>query len=302
MYEAAELPINDSIINFKINEVNALIQTQKEATDFKIQQELDLKTKQFNELISEGDLLKNDVSPELALIRYKKALSLNVDNTVANDRIRSIEETLLKIKQSIDSVEFVKRKKKEFDRLINYGSMYMKSGYLNEAEDCFKKAAELNYDSITVNTLLTELSYKLVNENEKLRKKREAEERRNAYLENARMEREAARLELIQRLEARNSALAESARAKLERDREKYAEKKELEMNASQARKELFEKYSEGVTREEIEGANYLLTRVIVLRGDQANEYKKYQYSFGQTYFLKNGKDITEEVFNNETK
>ncbi len=52
MYEAAELPINDSIINFKINEVNALIQTQKEATDFKIQQELDLKTKQFNELIS----------------------------------------------------------------------------------------------------------------------------------------------------------------------------------------------------------------------------------------------------------
>jgi tetratricopeptide (TPR) repeat protein len=299
---AADLQINDSIVKIRIEEANALLKIKSDAAEIEYKQRLAIEIKKFNELISEGDVLKNDASPELALCRYKSALALNVDNDLANEKIKQIEDILLKIKQTTDSADFANRKKKEFDRLINYGSMYMKSGYLKEAEDCFKKAAELKIDSLGVNTLLTELSYKLAGDNEKLRKKREVEERRNAFLEKARVERETARLELIQRLEARNSALAESARNNLERDQQKYAEKKELEMASDATRKALSDKYIEGITREEMEGTNYFLTRVIIIKGEQVTEYKKLQYSFGSIYFLKNGKDITEEIFENETK
>jgi tetratricopeptide (TPR) repeat protein len=300
--KAADLQINDALVKSKIAEVNALIKRRDDANVLILQQSLETNTSKFNELISEGDMLMNDDSPELALNRYKEALTLNINDELANEKIKIVTSQLLKIKEKSDSTEFANRKKKEFDRLINYGSLHMKSGYFREAEDCYKKASELKFDSIRVNLLLNELAYKLAGENEKLRKKREAEERRNAYLEKARLEREAARFELIHRLEARNSALAESARTKLERDQQRYTEKKEFEMLADESRKSLRDKYSEGVTREETEGSNYLMTRVIVVNGEQVAEYKKLQYSFGPTYYLKNGKDITEATFNQETK
>ena len=73
-------------------------------------------------------------------------------------------------------------------------------------------------------------------------------------------------------------------------------------MASDATRKALSDKYTEGITREEMEGTNYFLTRVIIIKGEQVTEYKKLQYSFGSIYFLKNGKDITEEIFENETK
>ena len=159
--KAADLQINDALVKSKIAEVNALIKRRDDANVLILQQSLETNTSKFNELISEGDMLMNDDSPELALNRYKEALTLNINDELANEKIKIVTSQLLKIKEKSDSTEFANRKKKEFDRLINYGSLHMKSGYFREAEDCYKKASELKFDSIRVNLLLNELAYKL---------------------------------------------------------------------------------------------------------------------------------------------
>jgi tetratricopeptide (TPR) repeat protein len=171
---------------------------------------------EFNKLIQLADRLIANEKIEEALIELKKASDLNIDNALANIKTNEANQ-LLNTKNLTDAD---KRRKKDFDRLINYGSMHASNGNLNAAEDCFKKAAALQVDSVRVNSLLNELSYQLALEEEKNRIKLEAEVRRIAFLEKAKSEREAARLELIQRLEERNSPLAEPARAKFEKDQQ----------------------------------------------------------------------------------
>lgn len=172
---------------------------------------------EFYKLIQWSDKLIANEKFEQALIELKKASDLNVNDSLAKIKTEVAME-FLNLKNLADAD---KRRKKDFDRLINYGTMHSNNGNFRAAEDCFKKAAELQIDSVRVNSLLKELSYQLALEEEKNRIKLEAEERKNAFLEKAKREREASRLELIQRLEARNSPLAKSARTKFEKDQQK---------------------------------------------------------------------------------
>jgi hypothetical protein len=163
---------------------------------------------------------KNIVNDQLeqALINLKEAQQLKINDSIVRAKLEEVNA----LQKRNDLSELASKKRKEFDRLLNYGSMHIKNGNLTEAEVCLKKASDFNCDSAKVQKLMNELSLKTFQENEKIRIKKEAEERRIAFLEKARMEREESRLELIERLETRNSPLAESARTKLELDREKY--------------------------------------------------------------------------------
>ncbi len=176
---------------------------------------------EFNKLILLSDKMIANDKIELALIELKKASDLNINDSLAKIKTDEANE-LLKSKNIADAA---KRRKKDFDRYINYGAMHANNGNLKAAEQYFKKAAALQIDSVHVNSLLNELSYQLALEDEKNRIKKEAEERRIAFLEKAKREREAHRLELIQRLEARNSPLAETARTKFEKDQQKNSVK-----------------------------------------------------------------------------
>ncbi len=64
----------------------------------------------------------------------------------------------------------------------------------------------------------------------------------------------------------------------------------------------LVKKYPEGVTTENTMEGKDVVTRVIVIRNGNANEYKKKTTSWGQTFYTKNGQSISVSIFQLETK
>ncbi|MFL5763184.1 MAG: carboxypeptidase-like regulatory domain-containing protein [Bacteroidia bacterium] len=69
----------------------------------------------------------------------------------------------------------------------------------------------------------------------------------------------------------------------------------------SQYANEYAKKYKEGVTEEKVKDGNMMVTRRIVVKGNQGNLYEKKETSFGQVYFFKDGVTITEAEFNKNT-
>ena len=65
---------------------------------------------------------------------------------------------------------------------------------------------------------------------------------------------------------------------------------------------ELARKYPEGVTKEHYEKDRRKITRVVVNYNGVADEYYKVVHSWGATYYFRNGKSITREVYRLETR
>ena len=64
----------------------------------------------------------------------------------------------------------------------------------------------------------------------------------------------------------------------------------------------LLAKYKEGVTEEIIPGKGYVEIRRTVVKGNEVWVYKKKQFDFGQVVFYKDDDQITQSVWDNETK
>jgi hypothetical protein len=65
---------------------------------------------------------------------------------------------------------------------------------------------------------------------------------------------------------------------------------------------ELVKKYPEGVTKEDVKvSSNFTVTRFIVIKDKKATEYKLVK-TRGGNYYVKNNNQITEAVFQIETK
>jgi hypothetical protein len=67
-------------------------------------------------------------------------------------------------------------------------------------------------------------------------------------------------------------------------------------------RNPLLEKYSEGVTEETLNSPGCQITRRIVIKGTEAKLYEKKYYSFGALQFYRDGQQISQSVFEMETK
>jgi hypothetical protein len=76
---------------------------------------------------------------------------------------------------------------------------------------------------------------------------------------------------------------------------------KETEIPKGPSRSDLADKYPQGITQEEIDGPNCVITRVVVVKGKFGDEYKKIKFNWGQIAYKKNEKDISEAIFNKET-
>jgi hypothetical protein len=85
-------------------------------------------------------------------------------------------------------------------------------------------------------------------------------------------------------------------------DKIKAAEDAAEAKKKSQYANEYAKKYKEGVTEEKVKEGNMMVTRRIVVKGNQGNLYEKKETSFGQVYFFKDGVTITEAEFNKNTE
>jgi hypothetical protein len=271
--------------------------------------DLAARTKLFNEKIAQGDNLVSQKNYEDAILSYKEALELNIDNPLAQSKIDGAQKVL-------DAIVLA-RKKAQFTKLITDGDLAVNQKKYEQAINLYTDALNIDYDNSTANQKLdnakkldeaekkrlADLAAKKQAElDEMLRKKREAEERERIFIEKAKLAREQAREELIARLEAQKSSLAQAERFKADREKNLQNKTNVADQNANNSRKDLAKKYAQGITNEEIEGPNCIIYRTIIVKGDVGDEYKKIKYNFGQVYFKKNDNQIPEALYNKETK
>lgn len=64
---------------------------------------------------------------------------------------------------------------------------------------------------------------------------------------------------------------------------------------------ELAKKFPEGRTEQVFSTANCKIKRVIVVKGSHGDDYRMINYKWGQTFYKKNGNDISEFLFNHDT-
>jgi hypothetical protein len=271
--------------------------------------DLAARTKLFNEKIAQGDNLVTQKNYEDAILSYKEALELNIDNPLAQSKIDGAQKVL-------DAI-ILARKKAQFSKLIADGDMAVNQKKYAQAINLFTDALNVDFDNATANQKLE--NAKKLDEAEKARlaaiaakkqaeldemnrKKKEAEERERLFLEKARLAREQAKAELVARIEAQKGSLAQAERFKADREKNLQNKTNAADQTSNSSRLDLAKKYSQGTTNEEIEGPNCTIYRTIIVKGDVGDEYKKIKYNFGQVYFKKNDKDIPEAIYNKETK
>ena len=65
--------------------------------------------------------------------------------------------------------------------------------------------------------------------------------------------------------------------------------------------KELASKYSDGITEETIESGSSIVIKRTKVTGDHVDVYERVFYKWGGSYFLKNGKNITQSLWDKES-
>lgn len=66
--------------------------------------------------------------------------------------------------------------------------------------------------------------------------------------------------------------------------------------------RDLAKQYGEGVTQRTYRDGSRTVTERIVVRGSVGNEYKRVEHPWGGKFYFKNGKSISEETWNQETR
>ncbi|MCZ2248123.1 MAG: hypothetical protein LC111_05095, partial [Bacteroidia bacterium] len=294
------------LANLKNNETEKL----KEAEEAKRKaEELAFRKKIFDEKIAEGDNLLNQKRNREALLVYNEALSLDIDNILAQSKIDAVQKIL-------DEIELAQKKAK-FTKSIADGDLALNQKKFANAISLYTDALNTEYDNAVAYQKI-ENARKLEEEeirrqeeiaakrqamlDEIARRKKEAEEREREFKERVRLAREKARLEYQERIEAQKRSLSQADKFREQRQKNMLSNSANNNQVATGPRKELAKKYPQGTTNEEIEGPNCIIYRTIIVKGDVGDEYKKIKYNFGQIYYKKNDRDISESVYNNEVK
>jgi tetratricopeptide (TPR) repeat protein len=256
----------------------------------------------FDKKIAEGDQYFNLKRYELALAQYSDAVTLDIDNGFAQMKAD-------KAQAEIDAITLAK-KKAAFTKNITDGDLMLTQKKYDLALDYFNRALAVDYDNNAANQRiekaedLKEKERRRLEELEARRKavqeeleakKKEAEERERIFLAKAADAREQGKRDLIARTEAQKNALAQVDQIKKYQD-----EKNKAAATASTdkvSRLDLAKQYPQGVTKEEIDGPNCVITKTVIVKGEVGDEYKKIAYNFGQTYYQKNGQTISETMY-----
>jgi tetratricopeptide (TPR) repeat protein len=98
----------------------------------------------------------------------------------------------------------------------------------------------------------------------------------------------------------------EEASTKMMEAERRYTEQQELlkyyAENDTEFNKELAKKYPQGKSEKTFKEGNKTVTQTVIVKGDRGDEYRKEVYSWGQVFYLKNGKKINESVYKKEVR
>jgi tetratricopeptide (TPR) repeat protein len=138
--------------------IKAANDAKKSELDAQAKAELDKKKVEFDKFISEGDLELGKTKFDDAISQYQKALALNVDNTAAEQKIKSAGEAKKKVEEETKNKEETARKKAEFDKKILEGDAALSKKKFDEALSAFQSALAMNVDNAAAEARIKSVS------------------------------------------------------------------------------------------------------------------------------------------------
>ena len=321
-FKALEVKPRETYPRQQIEEVKRLakikvakIQKEKEEAEAKKRKE-----NEYKKLVAEADHFYKTGNYETAIKAFEEASNSEFADSYPQKRIGEIEREVEEIEtekaEALAKKEEEKSRRIEFVKHVKQGNGYLGQKDYENAISSFELALEIYPEDNNVATKLREAKKGLDDRIAAEEAKRQAEEEkrqklsdykkvvseadqlylRRKYKEALPKYKEAVRIMPGQshpkvRINKINLKLAEQAR------REKMLAKKAPPKKVSL----LASKYPQGVTEKVTEEGNKKTTQIIIIDGEQGDEYNMIEYSFGKTYYLKNGKPYNERSWKNET-
>ena len=311
---------NESYPKLKIAEINKKI---AEENNHKLQQQKE--NKKYDDFVRLADNYFNNGNLNQALDMYTQAVGVKPNESYPKEKIRSINEQLHAIQLEKQKAE---QEEKEYKLAIELGDRMIEKGDLTNAKLQFMKALRVKNNDVYAQSKINEIDARVASlEARKLaatEQKKEynslitaADELLNgARYDNAKntykkaleidpssdyaRKRIAQINDILAKLAASNKIIEkESKKIKNESLSDlKFKDNAELEIYLV----ELKQKYPEGITLEIYKEEKKTIRRFIVVRNDQATEYREIQHYWGGYDYSKNDKPITQQYFSQQTK
>ncbi len=319
---AKELKPEESYPIQKLNQIAALIASEEAARLAAEQAKAERAEKlaAFNQQIKQADSFFEEGNWEAAKKKYLDALELLPNEAKPKERIAEIDTKLAELAAAEQAKAEAEAEKKRIQNLyaqaIAKGDEAFQNKSLDIAEESYLVAQNLKTEEVYPNEQLDKIKAereRLVAEAE--RKRIEEEERQqkliayNAIIEKAD---NAFKKESYEEAQTQyQEALAifpEESKPKSQLNRINGILEEQARVAAENAKNdtefnyELAKKFSQGKTEKTFKEGNKTVTQIVIVKGNRGDEYRKEVYSWGQKFYLKNGKPYNQVNWEKETK
>ena len=319
--EAKELKPQEAFPASEIIRITGLIEGLAAAEEARLKAERDAKALEdkYRMIVDNADMLLKEERYNEAKSKYQEASGLKPEEAYPKDQITLIEAKLSEIAAAKEAErlaeEEAKRVEVAFNGAITEASVAMSGGNLELARTKLDEAKAFKPTDPVLNKKYDELK-NLEDEAQRLADQQKLEEERakaklaeyDSYMT------EGAAALTAENYDAAKSSY-EKARDLFPDNEEPKVKLKEIAEIQEELRKaaalaetdtefnyELAKKYPQGRTENTEEKGNKTITQIVIVTGNRGDEYIKERYSWGQEFYLKNGKPYNKNNWLNETR
>jgi len=261
---------------------------------------------QYNTLMKDGESAVSSEDYKGAIAKFEQALALKPNEQGPKQKIKDANRALEQIAQAEKEKQANERK---FVLLMQQGNTALASNDLSSARKNYEDAAVLKPSDAEPKSKLAEVASR---ERElataELEKKKKEEEAKKKFEEQQKLEEERKAKELQARIDAIDQAQSGTAASKSSEESriEKYEKLKEtieqLDLAAEEQRRaflsELAKIYPEGMTKEQVDGKNFVLLRHVINSNNIVTIYEKKTWDWGGVFYFKDSDiAITEAIY-----
>ncbi|MCF8463848.1 MAG: hypothetical protein K9G41_03345, partial [Flavobacteriales bacterium] len=258
----------------------------------------------FNGLLEEGESALSEENYNEALRKFEEASALKPNEQAPKQKIKDANSALAQLALAEKEKQANERK---FVLLMQEGNSAFSSNDLVTARSKYEEANSLKPQDDQPKSKLLEITNK---EQElalaDMEKRKKEEEAKKKFEEQLRLDEEKKAKELQARIDAINQATSTTSTNADEARIEKYERLKEtiekLDMKAEEQRKaflsELAKIYPQGMTKEQVDGKNFVLLRYVINENNVVTIYEKKTWDWGGVFYFKDSDiAITEAIY-----
>ncbi|MAX81374.1 MAG: hypothetical protein CL843_14530 [Crocinitomicaceae bacterium] len=295
------------IVEAKLAEIAAA----EEAAKLAAEQAKKNKT-QYDNLIAQGNSFVNVKNYEAAKKKYEEAAALIPQGEEAQQKLAEVDQLLAAQQAATAAAEKAEQERIKTEQAylaaVNKAKTAFEAKQYDAAITGYQEAATIKPDETLPAQRIEEINQLKADLAAKAEADRKAEEERqrklteyNGLIEEADGQFKSEDYEKAKTTYTKASALfPEEAHPKAQINKINVILEERARIAAENAKNdtefnyELAKKYPEGKTEKTYKEGNKTVTQIIYVTGKRGDEYRKEEFSWGQTFYLKNGKEINE--------